>query len=84
MTQKTKAKRADVGFLHTVYGKPGYYDGDQIVYVTQGRWGRYPLPLVASIDLIRAQQRLSDAWRTLHGFDNEPDKYSYVRVRIGL
>lgn len=75
--EKRRIKRMKAkGYLHTLGGRPAYFDGQQIVFAT--RYGR-AAKLCGSLKEIRQQQKLSNEWRRQQGFD-EMHRADYVRV----
>jgi len=65
-------------YLHTINGRPAYFDGDQICYTTY--YGK-AATLCDSLRQIRKEQKLTQEYRERKGYDLHMD-YSYVRVAI--
>lgn len=65
-------------YMHTLGGKPAYYDGDQIVYGLQSI-GR--TQLCKSLAELREQQDWSSVYRREHFHDTQND-YGYIRVYL--
>ncbi len=62
-------------YMHTLNGRPAYFDGDQIVYgVNEVRC------FCLSLQEIRKQQKQSDAWRKGMGYGPH-SPYSYTKFR---
>ena len=62
-------------YIHTLDGKPAYYDGTQIVFAT--KYGRAATTCY-SLNEIRHQQAKSKEWRYKNGF-KELWKLGYAR-----
>ena len=69
-------------YLHTIRGKPAFYDGMQICCGFVGGRHRNRQPLCVSLRQIRREQRSAVEWRWDHGFDADPEDYGYVRVHV--
>jgi hypothetical protein len=68
-------------YIHTTDGRPGYFDGDQIVVAElRDHWqDAYPLCVArTSVAQIRSDQKASKAFRERHGW-NVP-RYDFVIV----
>lgn len=63
-------------YMHTVNGKPGHYDGDQVCYFTVTR----PIPLCDTLKQIRKEQAAAIKWRASKGFSIYAT-YGYAKVQ---
>lgn len=63
-------------YLHTLDGKPAYYNGDQIVY------GAQYTPLVNDLRTIKKQQQFSKEWRIKKGFGKVFPVYGYCKILL--
>ena len=68
-------------YMHTLNGRPAYYDGTKIVFAMRGGYVRRGQWLCESLDEIRKQQRQSFRWRRDQGLDNRWD-HGYVRMHV--
>lgn len=63
-------------YLHTLDGKPAFFNGEYIHFSNGERGGQ----LATSLQQIRREQELSNA---LYGYrDDDLERYGYVRVRV--
>jgi len=66
-----------IKYMHTLYGKPAMFDGEQIVY------GCDVVNLVDRYELIRTHRRQAIAWRKRKGFAPfDRFEYGHQRVRV--
>lgn len=69
-------------YMHTLYGKPAFYDGQQICYV---RIGRKVHQLATSLEQIKSERLKSENWRNKQGFrDFGPNDYGHVLIPKSL
>lgn len=69
--------RTPARYMHTINGRPGSYDGEQIRYATRSS----PVKLHETLRQIRRQEAMTKKWRTSKGFDNTA-QYGYQRVLV--
>jgi hypothetical protein len=69
--------RTPARYMHTINGRPGSYDGEQICYATRSS----PVKLHETLRQIRRQEVMSKKFRTSKGFDNTA-QYGYQRVLV--
>jgi len=62
-------------YMHTLSGKPAFYDGRQICFMKQGGW------LATSLAKIREEQTASAKWREARGY-KPLYPAGYLRVRV--
>ena len=65
-------------YMHTLNGKPAYYDGERVGYGNS----RTKLSLCRSLEEIRDQQIKSDLWLKKKGLCDPSWIYGYVMVRL--
>jgi len=66
-------------YMHTLDGRPGYFDGEQIVFAEDRETWRddyYLCVVVESVERINDERTRSEAFRLKHKFD--VPKYGYV------
>lgn len=71
-------------FIHTIDGKPGFFDGEQIVCALQRDHWNDDYPLVVpcrSVEQIRNERTISEAYRLRHRFD--VPRYDFIVVTTG-
>lgn len=64
-------------YMHTLGGRPAYFDGNQIVYPL--RYGK-AVPLASSLKQIRSEQAKTKIWREKKGYAFNLFDYGYVRI----
>lgn len=65
-------------YLHTLDGKPAYFDGQQVCFVNyRGK----AAPLAKNLAQIRKEQQMSDEWREKQGYRLLFDS-SHIRVAV--
>lgn len=69
-------KKKNYNYMHTIKGKPAYFDGNQIVYCAQ-----YGGHLCYSLKEIREEQKKSNELRTKMGFPIDTGD-DYIKVVI--
>lgn len=69
-------------YMHTLDGKPAFYDGQQICYVGIGRKVH---KFATSLKQIKSERIKSENWRNKQGFrDFEPNDYGHVLIPKSL
>jgi len=66
-------------YMHTIDGKPAFFDGRQICYMVF--YGKAS-PLAQSLKQIRTEQKASAEWRMGQGFQSHIEKYGHLRVAV--
>lgn len=68
-------------YMHTLDGKPAYYDGDQVVFAGFSRGtSRGCIKLANSLKQLRVEQGASFGWRAGQGLNNSLWTMDYQRV----
>lgn len=65
-------------YMHTIDDRPGFFNGNQICFAIVRGNGKACQRLVATLDQIRAEQKLSVRFRNSFGW--EIPRYDYVKV----
>lgn len=76
------ATKARTYYLHTLDGRPAYFNGQQIASATPGGYVRRGQWLCSSLKEIREQREASRKWRAQQGFSDHGWTLGYVRVHV--
>lgn len=69
-------------YMHIVDGRPGMFDGDQIVIFNRYSSGiTLKSVLKDSLKQIRDEQWKAIDWRKRRGYDTDPSEYDYIRIK---